>query len=311
MKLSELFKYYICDPLNKCEKQNTCPNSMIILDAMDECKQNKDLSNVIVNNLQYLPNQIKIFVSTRPGLFDNDRIKLTNANTSDGKSNIIKLYKLDVNDERNKKDLIDVLDNCLINKYPTLSKDNKDKIMKILEMKSEGRFLWISYVVGILERISNSANKDMITPEWIDKNIPNGLDEMYEYLLKPLKEYLDDDKFNKAFSTIIASRVLLNIDIWKQILGYSDNIGNNSNDNKGEIEFMKLKNEFNHLLLFSDDVIRVIHKLQTEYIEESENGLKNGLRINRLNGHKYLGLLCDDICNKTFSYFAGMVFDEE
>ena len=269
---------------------------MIIFDAMDECKQNKDLSNAILNNLQHLPKKIKIFVSTRPGIFDND--KLTNNGENESKC---KLYKLDVNDNRNKQDLINVLDHCLSTRYPTLSKENKDKIIKILEDKSQGTFLWVRYAVGILERISDgthTASSKDITPEYIDKEIPNGLDDMYRYLLNPLKEYLGNDKFNKAFSTILASRVPLNIDIWKQIIGYADTDDNSNNNNKGEIEFMKLKREFNHLFLFGDDVVRVVHKSQTEYLEESEHGLSNGLRINRVNGHKYLGLLCDEISNK-------------
>ncbi len=143
-------------------------------------------------------------------------------------------------------------------------------------------------LLGILERIANKGVKE-ITADMIDKEIPNELDEMYGYLLKPLKNELGEERFNKAFSTILASRVPLNIDIWKQIVLF---IGD-----KGEKKLSKLKREYGHLFVFGDDVVRVVHKSQTEYLEEIEHGLSNGLRVQRQQGHQWLSTICDDQLN--------------
>ncbi|KOR31209.1 hypothetical protein TI05_12945, partial [Achromatium sp. WMS3] len=266
MDASTLFNYLIINPLLK-EEANNQPDSIIIIDALDETTANNrnELAEIIAKQIQQLPAWIRIFITSRP--------ETLILQTCYGRSSI-KNYKFNVDSEDNRTDISQYVTMTLatyLNKH-NISALPIDKILA----RSEGSFLYIEHfccdvIAGYI---------DLYAPE----RFPVGLYGIFFDFFRRQFPNLDTNwnRTHIALSIILAAYEPLAIDVLQNILPFSK-------QNRSVTEIIDaLGTLFLCTKLNNIEVIRPYHRSLAEWLTGIDDAPRHEYLVDINQGHTLL-----------------------
>jgi len=232
----ELFEELILNPLSYLKTDKTY---IFIIDALDEAANddgNNELANLIRDEFNKLPSNIKIIITTRP------KHKLSFPNPT----------ILDAKDEENITDCKAFIKQGLIdNGY--LKKFSDDMFVSTLMDKSDANMLYLSqFFEGIKNRTVDIAH-----PEKFPKGL-NGIYEcFFERITKDEDEY--DDKYAPIFEVILAYDQPIPKLLLIDILGIRLKA------------FKRITTKLGSMLKENDGIIELYHKSLSDWLPSDDN----------------------------------------
>ncbi|GBG35024.1 Protein TANC1, partial [Hondaea fermentalgiana] len=202
--LADVFQTILVDPLNNLGSDQM--RQVVVLDALDECSKSDDvLTKVIRTWKDVMPSWLSLVVSTRP----EGEIQRGIANNS------LDSKVLELKDEENFRDIEMHIEHLLCDMKDTVEQKDVASCAKILSKRSEGLFLWASFLPETLNRMHEEKQGGLLILKDISHKdaIPNGLGGMFEEYFKRLRDKMGgDDAYQSLLTPIVAAREPLSVE---------------------------------------------------------------------------------------------------
>ncbi|KDR66367.1 hypothetical protein GALMADRAFT_147954, partial [Galerina marginata CBS 339.88] len=152
------------------------PHAYIVIDALDECtstdiEKTLDWVNQLVSNTPQKVKNLHMVVTSRP---EPDINKVFEALDS---------HSIDIGKATANQDIAKYLEHRIELKFRGYDKNTRREIESGLREGADGSFRWLALQLAELE---NCSSEDEITQQM--KDLPEGLDEIYERMLKAIHE---------------------------------------------------------------------------------------------------------------------------
>ncbi|XP_046857842.1 uncharacterized protein LOC124451264 [Xenia sp. Carnegie-2017] len=250
---------------------------LLVIDALDESQVDgkSELLELIAEEFDRLPKWIKIFITSRPELPVQRKLKDMNPVE----------ITTHPRDENNEEDLHKYLKHQLnnrvqINRY----------VLQSLVTKCEGSFLYAYYA-----QLSLNKENIELTYENIQQFVPSGLSSVYTKQFERVKDLTKESPGNSVFSEtnfmqflelLAACREFLPLTLLFNYLGFSDDI-------KFEVR-NKIIELLSQILPVYDDCLTVYHKSLIDWLK-SDGYEQHGFTVEPKNGHKFLWHACEKV----------------
>ncbi|GBG35112.1 Ankyrin repeat domain-containing protein 50, partial [Hondaea fermentalgiana] len=279
--LADVFQTILVDPLNNLGSDQT--RQVVVLDALDECSKSDDvLTKVIRTWKDVMPSWLSLVVSTRPE-GENQR-GITN-NSLDSKV-------LELKDEENFRDIEKHIEHLLCDMKDTVEQKDVASCAKILSERSEGLFLWASFLPETLNRMHEKKQGGLLTSQDIlhEDAIPNGLGGMFHEYFKRLQKKVGGEKtYKMLLAPIVAAREPLSVEQLSAVLHLEQ-------DDMDDI----VDDASNLLYRGSDGRVALIHKRMADWLSDKKQSGKK-LCVKKKDGHKQLADYCSNSRDDVFS----------
>jgi WD40 repeat protein len=278
--LKDAFRIYLQNPLDELDLEEP---SLVVIDGLDEsAADNRDeITNLIVDYFQDLPECIKFLVTSRPGI-------------SVAKLSGVQKINIDSNDANNNSDLELYLKACL----PRLADRRLRRASvceKLAKRKCEGSFLYAFYVQSELRK---RDDLDKIPLYEIMEFVPKGLDSIYLAYFNRLEDEL------KAImhGSLDVLRILEMLAVSEGFhlsegfpLSFISRALGLSPDNRETRKIINKVNETVSCLLYvSDDLVTVFHKSVIDWLL-AEGYKDHEYTVKVMDGKKSLWLICENV----------------
>ncbi|GBG35085.1 WD repeat-containing protein pop2, partial [Hondaea fermentalgiana] len=269
--LAEVFKTVLVNPLRKVGFEQV--RQVVVLDALDECSKSDDAMWKIICTWKYtMPTWLKLIVSTRPeGEIQRD---ISN--------NRLDFKVLEPKDEENFRDIEMHIEHLLCDMKDTVEQKDVASCAKILSERSEGLFLWASFLPETLNRMHEEKQGGLLTAQDISHKdaIPNGLDGMFKEYFERLREKVGGGKtYKMLLAPIVAAREPLSVEQLTVVLGKT------TKETKTIIG-----NARNLLYQGGDGRVALIHKRMADWLVDFDQSGDLGVDIE--DGHIALADYC-------------------
>ncbi len=190
--ITVLFKNGICDSIRDADL-SAC--HFIVMDALDELSDAKTMLDLITQNADAIPDQLKFIISSRP------------SNDLDGFDKNVALIHLDPSAMENKM----VISSYFRKRLAQYLLANLDTVIPLLTEKSEGNFLYASKVCNEID----NGYIELDHPE----EIPMGLREIYMKDFNRLFAKIDDyEAYQKILAILCMVKEPISLPLLQKIL---------------------------------------------------------------------------------------------
>lgn len=278
--LGALFRTIILEPAKKWRSRlndgdfdhSVDPNVkhtsfLIVIDAFDECRNSGKFASLILKFWSEMPSNFGLVITTRPSKLGLDRI--------------FKSLVLEEFEDKNKLDMSAYLSSRLASKATA-------RLVSILKESSGGMFLYAKFACEqLLEKKSASEEELLMAAQ----ELPEGMFGIYvRYFSRLVEDNFSMDLYSSVLAPILASRVPLPEEIWKEIIikkSFPRGDGSQSSKIKLNKKFdSNVKFHFLKLLNFSNGTVAVLHKSMDDFLRESAEAKTIGLSVNVELGHE-------------------------
>ncbi|GBG35216.1 Ankyrin repeat domain-containing protein 50, partial [Hondaea fermentalgiana] len=256
---------------------------VVVLDALDECSKSDDvLAKVIRTWKDVMPSWLSLVVSTRP---EGEIQRGITNNSLDSKV-------LELKDEQNFRDIEKHIKHLLCDMKDTVDQKDVASCAKILSQRSEGLFLWASFLPETLNRMHEVKQGGVLTLQDISHKdaIPNGLGGMFKEYFERLQEKVGGEKtYKMLLAPIVAAREPLSVEQLSAVLQLEQ-------DDMDDI----VDDASNLLYRGGDGRVALIHKRMADWLSDKKQSGKN-LFVKKKDGHKQLADYCSSSRDDVFS----------
>ncbi|GBG35089.1 Hypothetical Protein FCC1311_113122, partial [Hondaea fermentalgiana] len=278
--LVDVFQTILVDPLNRLDSNQM--RQVVVLDALDECsKSDAVLRDIVRTWKDVMPSWLSLVVSTRP----EGEIQRGVTNNS------LNSKVLELTDRENFRDIELHIKNLLRDMKDIVEQKDVASCAKILSERSEGLFLWASFLPETLNRMHEVKRGGLLTAQDIShKNaIPNGLGGMFEEYFERLRDKMGgDDAYQSLLTPIVAAREPLSVEQLTVIFGKT----------KKKTQTI-IGNARNLLYQSGDDRVALIHKRMADWLLDDD--LSGDLGVDIDDGHIALADYCSSSRDGVFS----------
>ncbi|GBG35163.1 Nuclear distribution protein PAC1-1, partial [Hondaea fermentalgiana] len=278
--LPDVFQTILVDPLNKLGADQM--RQVVVLDALDECSSSDGvLTKVIRTWKDAMPAWLSLVVSTRP----EGEIQRGITNNS------LDFKVLELKDEENFRDIEKHIEHLLCDMKDTVEQKDIAACAKILSERSEGLFLWASFLPETLNRMHGEKQGGVLTLQDISHKdaIPNGLGGMFEEYFERLRDKIGgNDAYQSLLPPIVAAREPLSVEQLIVVLGRT------TKETKTIIG-----NARNLLYQGGDGRVALIHKRMADWLLDDD--LSGDLGVDIKDGHIALADYCSSSRDDVFS----------
>ncbi|GBG35113.1 Ankyrin repeat domain-containing protein 50, partial [Hondaea fermentalgiana] len=278
--LADVFQTILVDPLNNLGGNQT--PQVVVLDALDECsKSDGVLRKVIRTWKDVMPSWLSLVVSTRP---EGEIQRGITNNSLDSKV-------LELKDEQNFRDIEKHIEHLLCDMKDTVEQKDVASCAKILSERSEGLFLWASFLPETLNRMYEEKRGGLLTLQDVSKEdaIPNGLGGMFEEYFERLRDKMGgNDAYQSLLTPIVAAREPLSVEQLSVIL-----------DKTKKKTKTIVGNARNLLYQGGDSRVALIHKRMADWLIDFNQSGNLGVDIE--DGHVALAGYCSRSRDDVFS----------
>ncbi|GBG30089.1 Guanine nucleotide-binding protein subunit beta-1 [Hondaea fermentalgiana] len=271
--LADLFKTLLVVPLSNPRFKST-PRQVVVLDALDECSKSDELLRKVVRAWkEAIPTWLSLVVSTRP------EAEIERAINNISLDNTV----LELQNEENSRDIKLHIVHLLEDMKDIVEQDDVRECAEFLSERSEGLFLWASFLPETLKRAHEKKHNGQLTMRDILENdaIPNGLGGMFDEYFERLYDKVGGaDVYKALLAPIVAAREPLSVKQLSVALGKSHN------------EMADIVDDARNLLYKgSDGRVALIHKRMADWLSNRElSGSR--LSVDVTMGHAHLAEYC-------------------
>ncbi|XP_046849881.1 uncharacterized protein LOC124443403 [Xenia sp. Carnegie-2017] len=286
--VNDVFIVLLNNPLHSLEDHEPM---LLVIDALDESQVDgkSELLELIADEFHRLPKWIKIFITSRPELPVQTKLKDMNPVE----------ITTHPRDKNNEKDLHKYLRHEL---YDLVQRN--PYVLQSLVEKCEGSFLYAYHA-----QLSLKKEEVELTYENIHQLIPSGLSGVYAKQFKRAKELLtkksprnsviSEATFMQFLELLAACREFLPLTLLFSYLGFSDDI-------KFEVR-SKIIELSSQILPVYQDCLTVYHKSLIDWLK-SDGYEQHEFTVDPKNGHKFLWHACE----KVFEQIKSMnIFEDQ
>ncbi|GBG16077.1 Hypothetical Protein FCC1311_115662, partial [Hondaea fermentalgiana] len=246
---------------------------VVVLDALDECSKSDDvLRKVICTWKDVMPTWLSLVVSTRPE--GEIRSVITN--------NSLDFKVLKLKDEENLRDIELHIEHLLHDMSDVVEPKDVVSCAKILSERSEGLFLWTSFLPETLSRIHEEKRDGLLTLQDISPEdaIPSGLEGMFHVYLERLRTKVGGEKkYKMLLAPIVAAREPLSVQQLSSILQLDQNDTDDMVDDASNLLYRR-----------EDGRVALIHKRMADLLLDDHPSGNLGVDID--DGHVALAKYC-------------------
>lgn len=242
--------YMLRDVFEKVTQHPTLPNPVCVVDALDECDQDygcKQLLRLIIDTSC----RVKWLISSRntPGI----ERQLQEVDSSRRLS-----LELKGNAEYVTKSVDLYIDNSIQN-IVALKGDEElfIKATDTLKSKANGTFLWVALVI---EQLRDTEHRNV---EAVLDEIPEGLDNLYDLILKQLAKQEDKDVYQILLSTVTASKRPLRLE---ELLTFISSLWKNYKPTYTIRDIQDIVKDCGSFLSIRDNTVYFIHQSVKDYM---------------------------------------------
>ncbi|GBG34757.1 Guanine nucleotide-binding protein subunit beta-2-like 1 [Hondaea fermentalgiana] len=270
--LAGLFKTLLADPLNKLGSDQM--RQVVVLDALDESSNSDGILRDIIRTWEKLmPAWLRLVVGMRPE--GGIQRGITN--------NSLDFKVLELNDEENFRDIELYIENLLRDKRDIVEQKDVASCAKILVERSEGLFLWASFLPETLERMHEGKKGGLLTLQDISHEdaIPNGLGGMFHEYFGRLQDKVGGETVYKMLlAPIVAAREPLSVEQLSVILQLHED------------EMYDMLDDARCLLFRGGDGrVALIHKRMADWLSDRKQSGRR-LCVKKEDGHEALAKYC-------------------
>ncbi|GBG35208.1 WD repeat-containing protein pop2, partial [Hondaea fermentalgiana] len=278
--LADVFQTILVNPLNNLGSDQI--RQVVVLDALDECSKSDDVMRKVIRTWKdVMPSWLVLVVSTRP---EGEIQRGITNNSLDSKV-------LELKDEQNFRDIEKHIEHLLCDMKDTVDQKDVASYAKILSERSEGLFIWASFLPETLHRIHEEKQGGVLTLQDISHKdaIPNGLGGMFEEYFARLRNKMGgEDVYQSLLTPIVAAREPLCVEQLTVIL------------NKTKKKTKKIVGDARNLLYQGGDGrVALIHKRMADWLLDDD--LSGDLGVDIDDGHTALADYCSSSRDGAFS----------
>jgi len=267
--LADLFRQLLVEPFTQLKKPKKFDTVAIIIDALDECApgNRRQVLELLQNWEREFAPWLKLVLSTRPE--DYIPFKLRQFDPTE----------LNTEDVKNMEDMRSYFYSRL---SPLMNKAELKEGVEVMEMKSEGLFLYARLFEDILARLK--VDRLTVADLKNAEQFPAKLDGVYTQYFRRLLAALEDSTvYQVILSPLCVTRAPMTLVVLQEILNVE------TNNNKRAVK--ALTNKAKQLLFVSEDAVRFVHKSMRDWLVDDENP-EDELVIDPKEGHGLLAEYC-------------------
>ncbi|GBG35218.1 Ankyrin repeat domain-containing protein 50, partial [Hondaea fermentalgiana] len=279
--LADVFQTILVNPATKLGPDQM--RQVVVLDALDECSKSDDVLTKVIRTWEnVMPSWLSLVVSTRP----EGKIQRGITNNS------LDLKVLELKDEENFRDIEKHIEHLLCDMKDTVEQKDVASCAKILSERSEGLFLWASFLPETLNRMHEEKQGGVLTLQDISykDDIPNGLGGMFKEYFERLQEKVRGEKtYKMLLAPIVAAREPLSVEQLSAVLQLEQ-------DDMDDI----VDDASNLLYRGGDGRVALIHKRMADWLSDKKQSGRQ-LFVKKKDGHKQLADFCISSWDDFFS----------
>ncbi|GBG34874.1 Vegetative incompatibility protein HET-E-1, partial [Hondaea fermentalgiana] len=249
--LADVFQTILVDPLNNLGADQM--RQVVVLDALDECSKSDDVLRKVIRTWKdVMPAWLSLVVSTRP----EGEIQRGITNYS------LDSKVLELKDKENFRDIEKHIEHLLCDMKDIVEQRDVASCAKILSERSEGLFLWASFLPETLNRMHEEKQGGLLTLQDISHKdaIPNGLGGMFKEYFERLQEKVGgEEKYKMLLAPIVAAREPLSLEQLSAVLQLDQNDTDDMVDDARNLLYQG-----------GDSRVALIHKRMADWLSDKK-----------------------------------------